>query len=198
MKKADLDADPILQFTVWLQQAVDSGLPEPTAMTLATASADGVPAARMVLLKGCDARGFIFFTNYESAKGRDLVANRRAALVFFWAPLERQVRVAGDVSRLSPEESDAYFASRPRGARLGALASRQSSVIPNREALERRLAEVQAAYPGDPIPRPHYWGGFRVTPRWIEFWQARPDRLHDRLRYTQQPDNAWTIERLAP
>jgi pyridoxamine 5'-phosphate oxidase len=198
MKKADLDADPILQFTMWLQQAVEAGLPEPTAMTLATASADGVPAARMVLLKGCDPRGFIFFSNYESAKGHDLAANPRAALVFFWAPLERQVRVAGDVSRLSPEESDAYFASRPRGSRLGALASRQSSVIPNREALERRLAEVETLYPGDAIPRPAYWGGFCVSPRWIEFWQGRPSRLHDRLRYTRQPDEAWTVERLAP
>jgi pyridoxamine 5'-phosphate oxidase len=198
MKKADLDADPIVQFTVWLQQAAEAGLPEPTAMTLATAGADGVPAARMVLLKGCDERGFIFFTNYESAKGRDLAANPRAALVFFWAPLERQVRVAGDVSRLPAEESEAYFASRPRGARLGALASRQSSVIPNREALERRLAEMEARYPGDLVPRPPYWGGFCVAPRWIEFWQARPGRLHDRLRYTRQPDNAWTIKRLSP
>jgi pyridoxamine 5'-phosphate oxidase len=198
MRKADLDPDPILQFTVWLQQAVEAGLPEPTAMTLATASADGVPAARMVLLKGCDPGGFIFFSNYESAKGHDLAANPRAALVFFWAPLERQVRVAGDVSRLSPEESDAYFASRPRGSRLGALASRQSSVIPNRETLERRLAEVEALYPGDAIPRPGYWGGFRVAPRWIEFWQGRPSRLHDRLRYTRQPDETWTVERLAP
>lgn len=198
MKKADLDADPIVQFTIWLQQAVEAGLPEPTAMTLATASADGVPAARMVLLKGCDPRGFIFFSNYESAKGHDLAANPRAALVFFWAPLERQVRVAGDVSRLSPEESDAYFASRPRGSRLGALASRQSSVIPNREALERRLAEVETLYPSDAIPRPAYWGGFLVAPRWIEFWQGRPSRLHDRLRYTRQPDEAWTVERLAP
>jgi pyridoxamine 5'-phosphate oxidase len=195
---AEVAADPIWRFARWLKAAQDAGLPEPTAMTLATASAEGVPAARMVLLKDFDERGFVFYTNMESDKGRDLAENPRAALVFYWAPLERQVRVTGEVSPVSAAESDAYFASRSRDARLGAWASRQSSVIPSRAALEARLAEYEARFPGEAIPRPPYWGGYRVAPRTIEFWQGRPGRLHDRLRYTRQGDGGWVIERLAP
>ncbi len=195
---AEVAADPIWRFALWLKAAQEARLPEPTAMTLATASAAGVPAARMVLLKDFDERGFVFYTNLESDKGRDLAENPRAALVFYWAPLERQVRVTGEAAQVSAAESDAYFASRSRAARLGAWASRQSSVIPSRAALEARLAEYEALYPGEAIPRPPNWGGYRVAPRTIEFWQGRPGRLHDRLRYTVQPDGKWAIERLSP
>jgi pyridoxamine 5'-phosphate oxidase len=195
---AEVAADPIWRFAHWLKAAQDAGLPEPTAMTLATASAAGVPSARMVLLKDFDERGFVFYTNMESDKGRDLAENPRAALVFYWAPLERQVRATGDVAQVTAAESDAYFASRSRAARLGAWASRQSSVIPSRAALEARLAEYEALYPGDTIPRPPYWGGYRVAPRTIEFWQGRPGRLHDRLRYSARGDGQWVIERLSP
>jgi pyridoxamine 5'-phosphate oxidase len=194
----EVAADPIWRFALWLNAAQEARLPEPTAMTLATADDAGVPAARMVLLKDFDERGFVFYTHLESDKGRDLAANPRAALVFYWAPLERQVRVTGDVAQVSAAESDAYFASRSRAARLGAWASRQSKVIPNRAALEARLADVEALYPGEEIPRPAYWGGYRVAPRTIEFWQGRPGRLHDRLRYRAQADGEWLIERLSP
>jgi pyridoxamine 5'-phosphate oxidase len=195
---AEAAADPIWRFALWLKAAQDANLPEPTAMTLATASGAGVPAARMVLLKDFDGRGFVFYTNMESDKGRDLAENPRAALVFYWAPLERQVRVTGEVVRVSAAESDAYSVSRSREARLGAWASRQSRVIPSRQALEARLAEYEALYAGEAIPRPPYWGGYRVAPRTIEFWQGRPGRLHDRLRYVRQGDGGWVIERLAP
>ena len=195
---AEVAADPIGRFGLWLKAAQDANLPEPTAMTLATARAAGVPAARMVLLKDFDERGFVFYTNTESDKGRDLAENPHAALVFYWAPLERQVRVTGEVAQVSVAESDAYFASRSREARLGAWASRQSSMIPSRQVLEARLADYEALYPGEAIPRPPYWGGYRVAPRTIEFWQGRPGRLHDRLRYTRQGDGGWVIERLAP
>ena len=164
---AEVAADPIWRFAHWLKAAQEAGLPEPTAMTLATASAAGAPAARMVLLKDFDERGFVFYTNMESGKGRDLVDNPRAALVFYWAPLERQVRVTGDVAQVSGAESDASFASRSRAARLGAWASRQSSVIPSRATLEARLAEYEAQYPDEAIARPPYWGGYRVTPHSI-------------------------------
>ena len=196
--EAEAEPDPLRRFGRWLRAAIEAGEREPTAMTLATASAAGAPAARMVLLKGADERGFVFYTNVESAKGRDLAEIPRAALVLFWGVLQRQVRVSGTVSPVSAEEADAYFASRSRAARLGAWASRQSTVIPDRAALEARLAEYDALYPGESVPRPPYWGGFRVAPRTIEFWQGRPGRLHDRWRYSRQADGAWLIERLAP
>jgi pyridoxamine 5'-phosphate oxidase len=198
--ESTVDPSPFVQFTRWFQDAhalYAQGL-DPTAMTLATASAVGVPTARMVLLKSFDERGFVFYSHYDSAKGRDLAENPRAALVFYWAPLERQVRLVGEVTRVSRDESQAYFDSRPREARLGAWASRQSTVLPDRAALEARLAEATARFPSDDIPLPPYWGGFRLAPASVEFWQARPGRLHDRLRYTRQPDGAWRIERLAP
>jgi pyridoxamine 5'-phosphate oxidase len=199
LSEADLDADPILQFQSWFDDALAAHLLEPNAMALATATPDGRPSARMVLLKGVDARGFVLYSNYESRKGGELAANPWAALVFFWVELERQVRVEGRVERVSGEQSDTYFHSRPRGSQLGAAASHQSQVIPGREPLEVRVRELEAAYPGEtPIPRPDFWGGYRVVPEVIEFWQGRPSRLHDRLRYTRQPDDTWHIERLSP
>lgn len=196
--RADLSPDPIEQFRVWFDQALASGLTEPNAMILATVGADGRPAARTVLLKGLDERGFVFYTNYDSRKGRELAAHPQAALVFFWADLSRQVRVEGRVALVSAAESDAYFQSRPRESRLGAWVSPQSQVIENRQALDTRLQEITAAYEGGDVPRPPVWGGYRVIPDTIEFWQGRPSRLHDRLRYTRQPDGGWLIERLAP
>lgn len=199
LSESDLDADPMRQFAVWFEQAAQAGLPEPNAMTLATATLEGRPSARMVLLKGYDARGFVFYSNYESRKGDELLTNPYAALVFFWQQLERQIRVEGHVERATPEESDAYFASRPWGSRIGAWASRQSAVLPGRDPLEARVRELEAQYPDalGPIPRPAYWGGFRVVPEVVEFWQGRPSRLHDRLRYRRAGD-AWEIERLSP
>jgi pyridoxamine 5'-phosphate oxidase len=192
------DRDPIRQFEAWLQTAQSAGLPEPTAMTLATATSAGKPSARMVLLKGVDSRGFVFFTNYESRKGREIASNPRAALVFFWAPLGRQVRVTGRVSKVSAVESDAYFTSRPLGSRFGASISRQSSVIESRDVIEKQFAKIAAEYPaGDPL-RPKFWGGFRVRPDEIEFWQSVENRLHDRLRYRRLRDGSWKMERLSP
>lgn len=196
--ETDLDPDPIRQFAAWFAAAQDARVPEPNAMALATASPDGVPSARMVLLKGFDERGFVFYTNYESQKGGNLSENPRAALLFFWEPLQRQVRITGPVARLTREESAAYFHSRPVGSQLGALASHQSRVVPNREALEAAYARLAAEYESAEIPLPDYWGGYRVVPETIEFWQGRPNRLHDRLRYVRQPDGPWRIERLAP
>ena len=194
--EVDLAADPVTQFAAWFADAMAAGLPEPNAMVLATASAGGRPGARTVLLKGYDERGFVFYTNYESRKGRDLAENPRACLLFPWHPMRRQVRVEGPVVRLPKEESAAYFRSRPYGSRIGAWASRQSAVLPSREALDRRFAELAERWPEDP-PVPDFWGGYRVVPEEVEFWQGRLDRLHDRLRY-RRSGTAWVVERLAP
>ena len=190
LSEDDVDPDPIRQFHAW-----HAGAGSPPEVAVATASADGAPAARMVLLKAVDERGFVFFTNHGSAKARDLIANPRASLLFFWAP-DRQVRVAGPVGLVEPEESDAYWRSRPRGSQLGAWASRQSEVIEDRGVLEARLAEAVERYPGE-VPRPAFWGGFRVVPQTVEFWHHRDDRLHDRLRYRRDGEG-WVIERLSP
>jgi pyridoxamine 5'-phosphate oxidase len=198
LSESDVDADPIVQFTRWFEQALAGEITEPNAMTVATATRDGIPSARMVLLKGFDERGFVFYTNYESQKGRELAENPVAALVFHWVELHRQVRVAGVVERVSAEESDAYFQSRPRGSRLGAWVSHQSTVLTGREEIETRLAALTAQYGEGAIPLPPYWGGYRVIPASVEFWQGRPSRLHDRLRYRRQPDGSWCIERLSP
>ena len=192
LRRTDLDADPLRQFRNWFDDAADV-VRAREAMAVATANTDGAPSVRMVLLKAADERGLVFFTHYTSRKGRELEANPHAALLFHWDPLGRQVRVEGAVERVSAEESDAYFATRPDGARAGAAASRQSEVLGDREELERRVAELAA---GDLI-RPETWGGFRVVPEAWEFWQHRDDRLHDRFRYTRR-DGAWVIERLYP
>ena len=198
LSEKDLNSDPIAQFGVWFQQALDADLLEPNAMTLATATPDGKPTARIVLLKGVDERGFVFYTNYESQKGQQLIANPYAALVFLWDKLERQIRVEGRVVKLSREESTEYFHSRPKASQLGAIASDQSRVIPNRKVLEQKLDELNAKYQDETVPIPEHWGGFRVIPNHIEFWQGRPSRLHDRLVYDLQTDGGWQIQRLAP
>jgi pyridoxamine 5'-phosphate oxidase len=195
--EADVDADPVVQFGRWFEQAEQAGLLEPTAMTLATATPDGRPSARMVLLRGFDERGFCFYTNYESRKGTELAANPRAALVFWWGELERQVRIEGTVSATSREESEAYFHSRPPGSQLSAAASPQSRVIEGRAVLERRVAELATGSSDGQVPLPEFWGGYRLAHEAVEFWQGRPNRLHDRLRYRRVGD-AWRIERLAP
>lgn len=195
---AAMDPDPIRQFRAWFEDAIAAQLIEPNAMTLATAGSDGRPSARMVLLKGFDETGFMFYTNYESRKGRQLAENPWAALAFYWAPLDRQVRIEGGVERLAADESDAYFQSRPWGSRVGAWASHQSQVIDDRAALDRRAEDLMAEYQGREVPRPPYWGGYRLRPTAIEFWQGRPNRLHDRLRYRREVDGAWLIERLSP
>lgn len=196
--EADAAADPMQQFRRWFDEALAANVEEVNAMTLATASAEGVPAARIVLLKGFDASGFVFFTNYSSAKGAQLEENPRACLVFFWAPLERQVRITGLVSKTSAEESTAYYNSRPLSSRIGAWASPQSSVIAGREWLESNEKKLELSFEGKDIERPAHWGGYRVQPVSIEFWQGRESRLHDRLLYTTGENGTWKVERLAP
>lgn len=198
LSEDDLDASPFGQFEHWFQQAVDAKIDLPDAVTLATATRDGMPSARIVVLRGFDARGFVFYTDYKSQKGRELAGNPNAALVFYWRELDRQVRITGQVSAVSREESESYFQSRPVGGRLAALASKQSEVLPNRQVLENRFNRLMKTHQEKTIPLPPYWGGFRLSPDWVEFWQGRPNRLHDRLRYTRQPAGDWRIERLSP
>lgn len=195
LKEGDVPLDPLVLFSQWLDTAIERGLPEPNAMTLATANADGHPAARVVLLKEVSEGGFVFYTNYESAKGRELAANPHAALVFLWLELQRQVRINGRVDKVSPEASDAYFAIRPRNSQIGALVSPQSRIITGREMLEKQFDELSRQ--SGEISRPASWGGYRLVPKSIEFWQGRENRLHDRLLYTRHGDN-WKINRLAP
>lgn len=198
LDEAGVSADPIQQFGVWWQEALQSEIVEVNAMTLATANEQGVPSARIVLLKGYDERGFVFFSNYESKKAGDLQVNPVASLVFFWKELERQVRISGSVEKVTELESDQYFQSRPEGSRIGAWASPQSTVISSRQVIEEKVEALQAAFEGKEIPRPLHWGGYRVVPTRIEFWQGRSSRLHDRIQYTLQSDGNWIIERLAP
>jgi pyridoxamine 5'-phosphate oxidase len=198
LDEADVSPDPVEQFGRWFNEARAANVPEANAMTLATADAEGNPSARIVLLKSFDARGFAFYTNYDSRKGRELAVNPRAALCVFWQPLERQVRVEGTVERVGREESEAYFSGRPRQAQIGAWVSQQSSPITSRAELERIEAELQQRFEGKPVPLPDYWGGYRVVPRAIEFWQGRPSRLHDRLLYTSSEGGGWVLRRLSP
>jgi pyridoxamine 5'-phosphate oxidase len=197
LHEADMAADPLRQFQTWLEEAKSTGQPEPHAMALATATPDGQPSARIVLLRGLDERGFVFYTNLDSRKGQELAANPRAALVFYWEGLHRQVRIEGSVERVSDQEADAYFQSRPPGSQFSAWASPQSRVVANRDTLEQRLQEVLGRYPDGPPPRPPFWGGYRVRPVVYEFWQGRPIRLHDRIRYVRKEDG-WRLERLGP
>lgn len=195
---AVVDASPFVQFGTWFNEAVAAELLEPYAMTAATVGIDGQPSARIVLLRGWDERGFVFFTNYESQKGHELAHTPRAALLFYWAPLERQIRIEGTVERLTASDSDAYFAKRPRGHRLSAWASRQSSVVPDRGYLEAEMSAYESRFPHD-VPRPEYWGGYRVKPSRFEFWQGRRNRVHDRILYRRVlATGNWIIERLAP
>jgi pyridoxamine 5'-phosphate oxidase len=189
--------DPLSTLREWYELAVAEGLAEPHAMALATASPDGVPSVRIVLMKGIDDRGIQFFTNYESRKGRELDANPRAAVALYWPPLDRQVRLEGPVERLAEEESDAYFASRPRGSRLGAWASRQGTPVAARDELDAALAAAAERYPGEDVPRPPYWGGYRLVPDAVEFWEGRANRLHERVHFLRAPDG-WKVERLSP
>jgi pyridoxamine 5'-phosphate oxidase len=197
LSEANAPADPLRLFDDWLNEATETGLRLPNAMTLATVTPEGHPAARMVLLKALERGGFVFYTNYESSKARDLEQRGRAALLFHWNALERQVRIEGPIERVSDADSDAYFATRPLGSQHSAWASPQSAVIPDRAWLEERAREYRAQYETR-VPRPPFWGGYRVRAETIEFWQGREDRLHDRLRYRIRPDGAWTMERLAP
>ena len=197
LTEADAGDDPLALFSHWFDAAVSAGLPEPNAFTLATATPAGKPSARVVLLKHLDGRGFTFFTNYQSRKGTELAANPHAAMVFLWDELERQVRIEGVAETVTAEESEAYFRSRPLGSRLGAWASPQSEVIPDREHLERLLTQTADRFPDADPDRPPHWGGYRIVPEVVEFWQGRPSRLHDRIRFTRTP-NGWAKQRLAP
>jgi len=198
LTEADLAPDPIQQFEMWFQQALDAEIIEPNAMVLATATPQGLPSSRVVLLKCVDRAGFTFFTNYESRKARELEANPHASVTFPWVGLERQVVICGTITKTSREQSGDYFKARPRGSRLGAWVSTQSRVIPDRAYLEKRLTDLEAKHPDENIPLPPYWGGYVLRPDEVEFWQGRPNRLHDRLRYVRQADASWKIERLSP
>lgn len=197
LSEHEVDPDPIRQFGVWFHQAVEAQMPEPNAMSLATVGSDGRPSLRIVLLKDFDERGFTFYTNYQSRKGEDLLANPQAAITFHWVELERQVRIEGRVERVAAEESDAYFGIRPVKSRIGAHASNQSRVIASREQLEQQFDEASAKF-GDHPPRPAHWGGYRLAPDWMEFWQGRRSRLHDRIVYTRDADGSWGRQRLQP
>jgi pyridoxamine 5'-phosphate oxidase len=198
LRRADLHSHPFEQFRAWFAAAIAADIRDVNAMSLATATPDGKPSVRIVMLKGIDDRGFSFFTNYDSQKGHDLAANPRAALAFYWVKLERQVRVSGAVERTSREDSAAYFHSRPVGARLGAWVSKQSEIIDSRQILDARLEEMKERFEDGEITLPPHWGGYRVLPDQIEFWQGRPNRLHDRFRYSLRADGTWQIDRLAP
>lgn len=197
LTKENVKANPIEQFQKWYEEAVAAEIPEVEAMALATATKEGAPSARIVLLKSFDQDGFVFYTNYESRKAKELTDNSLAGLLFYWMPVKRQVRIEGTVEKVSAEESENYFHSRPFGSKLGAWASNQSEVIPSREELEKRFEEFGWKF-GDNIPRPPHWGGYRIRPKVIEFWQGRENRLHDRLRYRLQSDGTWIVERLGP
>jgi len=198
LREQDVDPDPLHQFAAWYNDAAQAGVRDPTAMAIATSTPDGVPSVRMVLLKGYDERGFVFYTNYSSRKGRELEANPRAALLFYWDPLGRQVRIEGHIRRTSQDESAEYVHSRPRGSQLSALASPQSEVIASRSELEQRVADLSELYGDAELPVPGTWGGFRLSPYRFEFWQNREDRLHDRLVYSLTDDVGWRLQRLAP
>ena len=197
LDKKDVNANPILQFEKWFKEAVEAKVNEPNAMTVATATADGKPSARILLLRNFDENGFVFYTNYTSRKGGEILKNPYASLLFFWPELERQVRIEGEMTKQSAEESDKYFNSRPRESKLGAWTSEQSRVVASRKDLDEEYEKISQKYPGENIPRPIYWGGYILNPTSIEFWQGRPSRLHDRLLYTKEKDS-WKIERLAP
>jgi pyridoxamine 5'-phosphate oxidase len=196
--ETDLAKDPFRQFEKWFQEAEAAKIPEPNAFTLATVGPEGRPSARTVLLKGLDGRGFVFYTNHDSRKGRELAHQPRVTLLFAWLPLERQVNIEGTATRVSREETEAYFHSRPRASQLGAWASAQSTVLSSRAPLESAYAALETKYAGQTIPVPPFWGGYRVAPDRVEFWQGRRSRLHDRLRYVRSPDGSWTPERLSP
>jgi pyridoxamine 5'-phosphate oxidase len=198
LHRRDLDPDPFKQFSNWFTAAVEAGIGDVNAMSLATSTPDGHPSVRIVLLKGFDHDGFVFFTNYESDKGKQLETNPSAAIGFYWIELDRQIRVNGPVEKTSREESERYFRSRPLGSQLGAWASRQSEVIDGRRVLDARMAQMTERFAGQQIPFPPHWGGYRLKPETIEFWQGRPNRLHDRFRYSRNPDGSWSIDRLAP
>jgi pyridoxamine 5'-phosphate oxidase len=198
LREDDVDPDPLRQFAVWFEEAANAGVAAPEAAALATASAEGAPSVRMVLMKHHDERGIVFYTGCESRKGQELSANPRAALLFYWEPLGRQVRIEGETERTTPAETAAYVRSRPRASQLSALASPQSRAIESREVLERGVAELAAGHEGGELPLPEAWGGFRLVPASFEFWQNRADRLHDRLRYTRTDDGRWDVQRLAP